>query len=267
MYALPDKTPAETALGHPPPKKAAFPAPIPSLWPGLILLLLSGALLLFTARALGRRMALPERMGENLPREEALAGEIKEPSSVDLPSGEGLSSFAPPSDPAAPPLMVYFPSRGIQMEILPVGMDAAGRMGTPDTHNQAAWYREGPSPGEAGNALISGHRVWKGQRGYFSILPQMERGEAVVFLHQDGSLRVFYVDEVSIYPVNAVPARVMDPRLGRCVTLITCAGSFNRALGTSESRCVAVCRAEEEIMNFDPKWRYLPHQSPFLSIQ
>ena len=146
------------------------------------------------------------------------------------------------------------------MEILPVGMDTAGRMDTPDAHDQAAWYREGPSPGEEGNALISGHKVWKGQRGCFSLLPQLERGEPVVFFHQDGSIRVFYVDMVITYPVEGVPSSIMDVNQDARVTLITCAGSFDRQLGTSRYRCVAVCKAEDWMENFDPNWRYLPEE-------
>jgi len=36
------------------------------------------------------------------------------------------------------------------------------------------------------------------------------------------------------------------------VTLITCAGAFDRQLGTSKYRCIAICRRAEDMDNFDP---------------
>ena len=156
------------------------------------------------------------------------------------------------------PTHLYFPNQKLDMEVLPVGLNEDGSMGTLDTHDQAAWYEPGPAPGDDGNALINGHKSWKKQKGYFSVLPDMQVGDPIVFLHENGEVRVFYVVSANIYPLDAVPEDVMYLGGERRVTLITCEGDFDRSIGTSVNRCIVICKLEEDIPDFDPAWRYEP---------
>lgn len=156
------------------------------------------------------------------------------------------------------PMHLYLPNQELDMDVLPVGLKEDGSMDTLDTHDQAAWYEPGPAPGDDGNALINGHKSWKKQKGYFSVLPEMQVGDPVVFLHDNGEVRVFYVVSVNIYPLAEVPEDVMQLTGERRVTLITCEGEFDRSMGTSVNRCVVVCKLEEDIPDFDPAWRYDP---------
>lgn len=154
------------------------------------------------------------------------------------------------------PVHLYFPNQEIDMEIEPVGQDEEGRMGTLDTHLKAAWYEPGPAPGDEGNALINGHIRWKKKLGYFSVLQDMQLYDPIVTLHSDGSLRVFYVVSVDIYPLDNVPEHVMAFDDVRRVTLITCNGEFDRSIGTSVNRCIVIAMMEEDIQDFDPAYRY-----------
>lgn len=155
-----------------------------------------------------------------------------------------------------PPIHLYFPNQEIDMEIEPVTQDEEGRMGTLDTHLKAAWYEPGPAPGDEGNALINGHIRWKKKLGYFSVLQDMQLYDPIVTLHADGSLRVFYVVSVDIYPLDNVPGHVMAFDDVRRVTLITCNGEFDRTIGTSVNRCIVIAMMEQDIPEFDPAYRY-----------
>ena len=131
-------------------------------------------------------------------------------------------------------------------EVYPVGLieegDKKGQMDTIENPDVAAWYEPGPAPGEQGNALVNGHKSWKGKIGRFSVLWNMEEGQKVAIEREDGSVLYFRVTSVDFYPYNDYPESVMDMESDTAkMTLITCYGDFDRSAGTSEQRCVVVC--------------------------
>lgn len=144
------------------------------------------------------------------------------------------------------PVRIYFTDHKLQAEILPVGVTENNEMATIDSAKDAAWYQFGPSPGEPGNALINGHVRWKGEKGTFSILKEMKTGEEVVIEFDDGTFKYFTVDSLNTYLLDEVPASVMDLKGDSRMTLITCLGDYDHALGTSRSRVVAVCKEKTE---------------------
>jgi len=182
------------------------------------------------------------------------------PEPTPTPAAEATPEPTPSPTPyiQRAPMHLYFVNQQLDMEVLPVGLKEDGSMGTLNTHDQAAWYEPGPAPGDDGNALINGHKSWKKQKGYFSVLPEMQEGDPIVFLHDNDEVRVFYVVSADIYPLAEVPEDVMKLSGERRVTLITCEGEFDRGMGTSVNRCVVIAKLEEDIENFDPAWRYDP---------
>ena len=125
------------------------------------------------------------------------------------------------------PKKIYFIDAQVMAEVYPVGLieegDKKGQMDTIEDPDVAAWYEPGPAPGEQGNALVNGHKSWKGKIGRFSVL-------------------YFRVTSVDFYPYNDYPESVMDMESDTAkMTLITCYGDFDRSAGTSEQRCVVVC--------------------------
>lgn len=144
-------------------------------------------------------------------------------------------------EPRRTPEKLYFTEREIMCDVLPVGVNSDGAMDTLDSHNQAAWAEYGPSPGEEGNAIINGHVRFRGKKGYFSILKDMEIGEEVAIEYNDGSVRYFKVRSVDTYYLYELPPTVMGLGGDTRLTLITCLGDFNHDIGTSEHRVVVVC--------------------------
>lgn len=144
------------------------------------------------------------------------------------------------------PTRIYFTDRKVMCDIFPVGIitegDREGQMATIDDPDVAAWYEPGPAPGEPGNAILNGHKSWKGKIGIFSLLWDMEPGENIAIAFEDGQVRYFRAISIDFYDHDKVPEDVMNiysesPRL----TLITCYGDFDSSIGSSVQRCVAVC--------------------------
>src|SRR5262245_47294337 len=75
-------------------------------------------------------------------------------------SGTPGGASTPPgvfSDNVAAPDRLIIPSIGVDAHVKAVGVDAKGDMATPGNATDVAWYKEGPYPGRAGSAVISGH--------------------------------------------------------------------------------------------------------------
>lgn len=125
-----------------------------------------------------------------------------------------------------------------------------GAMGTVDSHIIAGWYKYNPSPGDYGNAIINGHKSYKGEKGVFDQLKDLKLGDQVVVKMDDGSYLYWYVDTLNIYPRDEVPLHVMEPRWGSDpeLTLITCTGRWDALAGTSSKRVVATLRMYETDM-------------------
>ncbi len=121
-----------------------------------------------------------------------------------------------------------------------VAPEEPGAMGTVDSNVIAAWYKYGPSPGDMGNAIINGHKSWKGERGVFYELKNMSPGDEVVVKMDDGSYLYWYVETVNVYNRDEVPIEVMEPRWGEApmLTLISCTGTWDAVAGTSSKRSV-----------------------------
>jgi len=142
------------------------------------------------------------------------------------------------------PVHIYFPSRKLDADIYPVGLTKDNAMDTLDSATDAAWYEDGPSPGEPGNALLNGHVHWKGTVGTFSILKEMKAGEPVVIKYDNDTYKYFTITSIDVYLLGEVPPSVMSLGGESRTTLITCLGDYDRKLGTSRSRVVAVCKED-----------------------
>lgn len=144
------------------------------------------------------------------------------------------------------PVTLYFLDAEVMTDIYPVGVieegDRKGQMDTIDDPDVAAWYEPGYAPGELGNALINGHKSWKGKIGRFSVLWDMKEGQRVAVEREDGSVLYFKVVSVDFYPYDDYPEEVMQIESDVAkLTLITCYGDFDHSAGTSKQRCVVVC--------------------------
>ncbi len=144
-----------------------------------------------------------------------------------------------------PPVKMYFTARNIFCDVQPVGKTAGGAMATIDDPYIAAWYQDGPSPGDKGNALVNGHVRWGGIAGTFSILSEMDIGEQVVFEYENGTQKSFYVTDKLFYPFDGVPAQLMSQSGDDRVTLISCYGKWDSDAGTSSQRVFVICKSQK----------------------
>ncbi|HEU4894305.1 MAG TPA: class F sortase [Acidimicrobiia bacterium] len=129
------------------------------------------------------------------------------------------------------------------------GVAANGQMDVPDNVTEVGWYEFGPSPGEAGSAVLAAHVDLAGPgRGLFYDLDELEVGDDVVVGFDDGESRAFRVVASRTYlkselPLDAIFSRDGDPVL----TLVTCGGGFSSSTGRYDSNVVVYAIPVDEV--------------------
>lgn len=136
------------------------------------------------------------------------------------------------------PVKLEFQQTQVTVDIIPVGLDSAGRMAVKDGLESVSWYQQSAIPGNQGNALFAGHRDWKGELGPFQYLETIRNNEKVLIQYANKEIRTFQVVGKQIYPANEVPASIMNVKEGKRVTLITCTGTFIREKGGYQNRVI-----------------------------
>ncbi|MGY1619211.1 class F sortase [Geodermatophilus sp. SYSU D00691] len=137
---------------------------------------------------------------------------------------------APARDSAVPaPVRLTVPSLGIDAPVEPVGVAPDGQMQIPDDVARAGWYRFGPAPGGAGNAVLAGH-VDDAEQGLGALAPLREAapGTEVVVTDAAGTTTRWRVVSRELISKQQLPlaelfARDGAPRL----VLVTCGGPFD----------------------------------------
>jgi len=143
-----------------------------------------------------------------------------------------------PQNIASLPVKLEFERTQITVNILPVELDPTGRMNVRDGLENVSWYKKSAIPGNQGNAIIAGHRDWKGELGPFQSLEDIQMKEKIIIQYKNQEIRRFQVAEKQVYSVNDVPVSVMNVQMGTRVTLITCTGKFIREKGGYQSRII-----------------------------
>lgn len=128
---------------------------------------------------------------------------------------------------------------GVDAAIEPVGLDGAGNMAAPSGPQRVGWYRFGPRPGTAGDAVLDGHLDWTSGPAVFWDLHRLVAGDSIVVAPLDGSPISFRVTSVRMYSATDRPppglfAAGGPPRL----SLITCAGAWDATRGMYAHRLV-----------------------------
>ncbi|GAA3842519.1 hypothetical protein GCM10022226_76520 [Sphaerisporangium flaviroseum] len=145
-----------------------------------------------------------------------------------------------PTLPPAPPLQPSTPKRlivkklGINAPIKPVGTDKKGEIETPPINNPnlVGWYQFGPTAGQAGPAVMLGHKDTTTRSAVFSRLHELRFGDTIEVTRMDGTVAIFTVGGVEqaakqTFPTNRVYGNADAAEL----RLITCGGTYNRATG------------------------------------
>ncbi len=141
----------------------------------------------------------------------------------------------PASAPAVPePARVEVPALGVDVSVVPEGIDDAGALALPEDPGVAAWYEYGPSPfADAGSSVIAAH-VDSLQYGLgdFAALAGAPAGTEVLVRSADGTTARFAVVSVETTDKTGVPGATVFDRTGAPrLTLITCGGEFDYGAG------------------------------------
>jgi sortase A len=126
------------------------------------------------------------------------------------------------------PVRLQIPSIKVDAAIQYVGLTADGAMGVPSNLSDVAWYQPGTRPGEAGNAVIAGHRssrAWVA--AVFDDLDKLQPGDKITVLDDKGASIAFVVRESRLYDAQANPAEIFAKSDSVHLNLVTCAGKFN----------------------------------------
>lgn len=168
-------------------------------------------------------------------------------TSTSAPGPSRPSPPAPAPDPASSPppavqapeqplpVAISVPSIGVESELITVGLRPDGSLEVPEgaDYDKAAWYDGSPRPGAVGPAVIEGHvDSAEGGPSVFYRLGEVEPGDEVHVVREDGSEVTFRVDDVQAYPKDDFPTLdVYGNTPGPALRLITCGGDFDRASG------------------------------------
>lgn len=140
--------------------------------------------------------------------------------------------------PAPAPARLIVPAINVNAQVEPVGVDGQGRMGTPSQASRVAWYQLGSSPGDVGDAVIAGHLDWTNGPAVFWYLGRLHKGDEITVVRADGSQAKFVTDATSMVPYDSATDALFTRDGAPSLSLITCAGTWDRQRGTYLQRLV-----------------------------
>jgi hypothetical protein len=156
-----------------------------------------------------------------------------------VPTGPIAAAPLPDAPPVAPPVSLTIPSIGVQTPLIRLGLTTSGALQVPPTASVAGWYTGSPRPGAIGSAVIAGHIDSYEGPGVFFRLADLRPGDRVYVRRADGTLAVFRVTSVRMYPKDRFPSSsVYGPAPDPELRLITCGGTFDYALRSYLSNVV-----------------------------
>ncbi|MFJ4406781.1 class F sortase [Streptomyces sp. NPDC088910] len=161
------------------------------------------------------------------------------PSAADAFSGPAAPAVpAPAVDPLppSPPTRITIPEIGVDapMTGLTTDKDHTLQPPPPDDKNLAGWYRNGPTPGSTGTAVVVGHLDTHSGPAVFYRIGQLHKQNTLTVRRQDGRTAVFTVDAVEQYEKSDFPSEKVYRQATRPeLRLITCAGTYSRATSYS----------------------------------
>ncbi|MEV7025462.1 class F sortase [Kitasatospora sp. NPDC093558] len=136
---------------------------------------------------------------------------------------------APKALPASEPTRLLIPSAGVDAPVTGLGLNADGTVQVPpaDRAGEVGWYRNGPTPGETGPAVLVGHYDTVHGPAVFHGVPKLRPGDLIQVRRADGTTADFKVRSLlqaakDRFPTDAVYGDTPAPAL----RLITCGGSI-----------------------------------------
>ena len=165
------------------------------------------------------------------------------------PPAAAAQPVTPEEPQTAPPVRLVLSTLGVDALVASLDLAADGTMPAPTRADLVAWYRFSALAGGDGNVVLAGHRDWQGRRGVFVALGQLGVGDELWLQDALGTWHRYTVVWLASYADDAAPiAALVGPTERPSLTLITCAGAFDRTHGRYLER--QVVRAER--LDADP---------------
>ncbi|QIK77463.1 class F sortase [Nocardioides piscis] len=124
---------------------------------------------------------------------------------------------------AAPPRRVEVDALGIDVEVIPIELEASTLV-PPDDPQVLGWWAEGAVPGaRRGSALVTGHTVHAGG-GALDHLETLRQGQSVTVTTEAGSI-AYRVSRVEVFVKSRIAAsaeRLFSQRVRGRLVLVTC---------------------------------------------
>lgn len=176
----------------------------------------------------GGRHQLGIDYGDDLALEKSAAIQIASAAA------QAPAPVAPP-----PPGRLVIPAIGVNAPVLPVGVDKNGNMAVTNESYDVGWYDRGPSPGDGGDAVITGHLDWYDtSRAVFYDLRSLKIGDDITVQRLDGVTHQFRVTNVYTVAYNARVPGLFDVNGPPRLSLITCGGPWDKRLGEYIQRVI-----------------------------
>ncbi|MBF6044156.1 class F sortase [Streptomyces sp. NRRL B-1677] len=148
------------------------------------------------------------------------------------PHAHGLPPARDPL-PGAGPQTLEIKVLGLKAPIESHGLDKLGGVELPpyERADAVSWYKDGPSPGSEGPAVIVGHVDTQKAPAVFAGLSVLKRGAKIHVTRTDGIVAEFTVENIAVVPNEPFDA---DKLYGPADTdeaqlrLITCGGDYDR---------------------------------------
>jgi LPXTG-site transpeptidase (sortase) family protein len=145
------------------------------------------------------------------------------------------------------PVRLRIPTINVDAALDYVGLTPLGALGVPDSPTNAAWYDQGPRPGEEGSAVIDGHFGYKNHRlAVFDNLYKLHAGDILYVEDAQGTTTAFVVRELRTYGRNEDDTNVFVSNDGKAhLNLITCQGVWSATQKSFSNRLVVF--TDEEV--------------------
>ena len=169
--------------------------------------------------------------------------------------GTKIVDVAPPEAPAPPtaatfravtgpitPSRLRIPSIGVDAWIGAVGLRNDGSMDVPDNLWTSSWLATSPRPGQAGSAVIAGHRG-VGSPALFSHLENVQPGDRIYVSDASGNQVIYVVTRVAALDLSpSTQLAVFGPTSAQQLVVITCFGRYVPSARTYDHRLVVFSR-------------------------
>jgi LPXTG-site transpeptidase (sortase) family protein len=140
------------------------------------------------------------------------------------------------------PARLRIPAIGVDAPVGRVGLLRDGSMAVPDNLWISGWLATGARPGQAGSAVIAGHRGI-GTPALFSHLENLRPGEKIHVSDTGGGELVYEVTRVAMLDLSAESqVEVFGKTSQQQLVLVTCFGQYSRTSRSYDHRLVVFSR-------------------------